>query len=150
MKVRFGPLSLLGSFRNAFEHEDRMFDELFNRFPSNVFTTYSGYHPPIDLVENDKEIAVYASLPGYKKEDVKINIIDGDLVINGKREELEIPEKAEWLRNERTGGSFRRNVSLPELVDSSKVSASLKDGILEIRIAKKEKVKPKEISVSIQ
>lgn len=150
MRVRFGPLSLFGSFRNAFEHEDRIFNELFNRFSGNVFTAYSGYYLPIDMVENDKETAVYASLPGYKKEDIKINIVDGDLVISGKREKLEIPEKAEWLKNERTGGSFRRTVSLPEHIDESMISASLNDGVLEIRMAKKEEIKPKEISVLIQ
>ena len=146
MLMRYNPFSI----RGLFDRERSIFDEFFNRFTSDWSATPMTNYPRMDVVENDKEVAVYAYLPGYKKEGIKLNVVDDKLVLSGKREELEIPENSEWLRNERVSGSFTRVLGLSEEVDKTKIEAKMENGVLEVHLMKKEEVKPKEIPIKIK
>ena len=146
MLVKYNPFSV----RSLFEGERNLFDEFFNRFTSDRSATPMTNYPRIDVVENDEEFVLYAYLPGYKKEDVKLNMADGKLVLSGKRDEPEIPKDAEWLRNEQTSGFFTRVLSLTDSIDTSKIDAKLENGILEVHLKKREEVKPKEIAINIK
>lgn len=106
--------------------------------------------PAVDIVDEKDQIKVKAELPGMKKEDVEITVDHETLMIKGeKKTEKEMKEK-DYIRSERYYGSFIRTFTLPAVVDSTKVNASYKDGILEIVLPKKEGAKPKLTKVDIK
>jgi HSP20 family protein len=107
---------------------------------------FSGWSPTLDLYQNNDNLVAVIELPGMRKEDIEISLHDGTLTIAGERKSSSSNgEKAE--RTERYVGSFRRSVSLPARVDSGKVSATYRDGILTVTLPKAEEAKPKRIDV---
>lgn len=117
-----------------FSHEmDRLFDEFgFKpRFFDRPMTEFD-WSPDLEVLERDGRFVVKADLPGLKKEDVKVNVQEGMLVIEGERKQ-EVEEKKEGLyRTERTYGSFYRSLPLPEGAKLDKITANFKDGVLEV------------------
>jgi len=90
--------------------------------------------PAVEVFERDGTFVVRADLPGLKKEDVKVEVVEGALVISGERKE-EQEEKGEgFYRSERTYGSFFRRLPLPEGVKSEEAAATFKNGVLEVTI----------------
>jgi HSP20 family protein len=106
-------------------------------------------HPLVDISESKDDFVIKAELPGMSKGDVKINIADDILTISGDKKADDKEEGHTFHRIERTYGKFQRNFSLPAHIQSDKIKASFKDGILTIMLPKKEEVKPKEISISV-
>jgi len=105
--------------------------------------------PLVDIIEDDKEYLIKVDLPEVKKEDVKITVQEGVLVITGERK-IEKEEKGKrYHRLERAYGSFARSFTLPDDSDGSKVNAEFKDGVLKVHLAKSEKAKPKQIEVKV-
>ncbi len=103
--------------------------------------------PSLDIVEDAHAYLVTAELPGLKKEDVAIQLEDGVLSISGeKKQEAEVKEQT-FHRMERRYGSFYRAVTLPAGVDVEKVDARFEDGVLKIRVPKREELKPKAIKI---
>ena len=103
--------------------------------------------PSLDIVEDEHAYVVTAELPGLKKEDVQIQLEDGVLSISGeKKQETDVKEKT-FHRMERRYGSFYRAVTLPAGVDVEKVDARFEDGVLKIRVPKREEIKPKAIKI---
>jgi len=130
-------------------------DEINSLFelPTGSFTRqaqlFSGWTPALDLYQNADNIIAVVELPGMRKEDIEISLHDGTLSIAGERKSgADEEEKAE--RTERVTGKFRRSITLPTRVDSGKVSASYKDGLLTVTLAKAEEAKPKKIDVRIE
>ena len=110
---------------------------------------FSGWTPALDLYQNADNIVAVVELPGMRKEDIEISLHDGTLTIAGERKSgASEEENAE--RTERVAGKFRRSITLPTRVDSGKVSASYKDGLLTVTLPKAEEAKPKKIEVSIE
>src|SRR5207248_11315706 len=108
---------------------------------------FSGWSPALDLYQNNDNLVAVVELPGMRKEDIEISLHDGTLTIGGERKSSSSNgEKAE--RTERYVGSFRRSISLPARVDTSKVSATYRDGILTVTLPKAEEGKPKRIEVA--
>ena len=98
----------------------------------------------VDVYQTKSFFIIQAPVAGIKPEDLDISIEDGILVIKGKREKIEEVQEKDYFYQECYWGAFSRKVSLPEDVDSSKIKASLKKGILVIklpRIIKKGKKK---------
>ncbi len=90
---------------------------------------------------------VRADLPGLKKEEIDLSILGSTLTIKGeKKSENEVKEE-NYHRVERSYGLFQRSVQLPSEVDESKVEAAYKDGVLEVKLPKKEAVKGKKIAI---
>ena len=107
------------------------------------------WHPAIDIFETEQEIILKAETPGLTKEQVNVEVDEGTLHLKGERKfEKDVNEEA-FHRIERVYGGFQRSFILPESVDTDKVYAELKDGILEIRLGKREQAKPKHIQVSV-
>src|SRR5262247_2426065 len=101
------------------------------------FMTFSGenwslatWAPACDIYENNNEIAVKIELPEVKREDVRVSIENNILMIHGERKLSEETKKENYHRVERNYGEFTRSFSLPNFVDTSKVNAEFKDGIL--------------------
>jgi len=111
--------------------------------------TVAQWSPAVDVSETEKEFLIKAELPEMKKEDVKVTLDEGILTIQGERK-LEKEEKGKrFHRIERSYGSFTRSFTLPDDVDAAKVAAEFKDGMLNIRLPKTEKPKPKATDVKI-
>ena len=98
--------------------------------------SYGEFTPTCDIFESGNEIVVKADLPGMKREDVDVKLVDNRLVITGERKSEEKVERKDYIRVERSHGSFNWTINLPEDIDSEHVKASFKEGVLEIRIAK--------------
>jgi HSP20 family protein len=132
-------------FQNRF---NRMF-EGFTPFmeASLPLTTWT---PLCDIYETDKEIVLKMEIPGLKKEDVKVNIENGTLLIHGERKFEEKVKKENFHRIELQYGEFLRRFTLPTFIDQSKVIAEFKDGLLMIWLPKLEEAKPKEIEVKVK
>ena len=105
--------------------------------------------PSVDVLETAEDFQVKAELPDVKKEDVKVSVDGGMLRIEGERKQEKEEKGKKWHRIERSYGSFMRTFSLPENIDDAKVQAEFKDGILNVRLPKSEKAKPKSVEVKI-
>ena len=103
-------------------------------------------YPAVNIWETDHDVFVEAEVPGVKESDLEILVVGDDLTIKGKR--AEAPEDTSFHRRERGVGAFSRVVRLPIEVDADKVEASLREGVLEIRLAKAAAVRPRKIQVN--
>jgi len=105
--------------------------------------------PSVDISETDTEYLVKGEIPGVKKEDVKVTIQDGMLTIQGERKQEKEEKDKKFHRVECCYGSFVRSFRMPDDADENSVKAEFKDGMLNVTLAKSEKAKPKQISVSV-
>jgi HSP20 family protein len=140
--TRWEPVREMMTLREAM---DRLFDDAFTRPLSLRDGGWSA--PAIDMYQTDNDVVVKAALPGFKAEDVQINVTGDILTIRGDvKHEEEQKEKA-WHIREHRWGSFERSISLPTAVVSEKAQADFDNGILTITLPKAEEVKPKTITV---
>ena len=106
--------------------------------------------PRVDIAETDKAFVIKAEIPEVKKEDVQVTVDNGVLAIRGERKQEKEEKGKKFHRVERYYGSFTRSFTLPDNVDETKISASFKDGVLNLQIQKTEEVKPKSIEVKVE
>ena len=106
--------------------------------------------PACDIYENNNEIVVKVELPEVKREDVRVSIENNILTIHGERKLSEETKKENYHRVERNYGEFTRSFTLPGFVDTNKVNAEFKDGILRVTLAKREEAKPKYVEVNVK
>src|ERR1700690_1818843 len=98
--------------------------------------TPSEWAPKVDIVETDKEYTIKAELPEVNKEDVKVNIENGELTISGERKQEKEEKDKKFHRIERYYGSFMRSFTLPDNVDEANIKAVFKDGMLNLSLPK--------------
>lgn len=103
------------------------------------------YSPRVDILETADELTLYADMPGVRPEDLDIRFENGELTIHAKVAAR--PEKGEFLLREYGVGDFYRTFSISEEIDSDKITAELKQGVLVLHLPKREAVKPKRITV---
>jgi HSP20 family protein len=127
---------------------DRLFDDFFGLTGG---PSQRSFVPQLELAERDGEYVMKAELPGLDERDVKLEVDDSNiLTIRGeKKSELE-ETKSGYCYSERSYGQFVRSIQLPSTVDSSKIDASFKNGVLELRIPKSEKMKPRNIPIGCE
>ena len=130
------------------ESMNRQISRLLDDGRSGISDETAGHWAPsVDIRETDDALLVQAELPGIDKKDVKVEVHDGVLTISGERRyEKDVKEK-NVHRVERAYGSFTRSFSLPTNIDGEHVEAEMKDGVLEVRLHKRESAKPKSIEV---
>lgn len=141
--IRWKPESNLWSLR---EDMNDLFDSFFGRALERREGIWS---PAVNVTENKDAVVVTAEVPGLKKEDISISMHDNVLTLKGEKKQEKIQEDENYHCVERSFGSFNRSFTLPTMVDSAKVKASYKDGILTVELPKKEEAKPKEISINV-
>ena len=133
---------------------DRLQDEittLFNwNYPEKRGLFDRSLSPAVDLVENENEIILVCDLPGIKKDDLDLSISRNVITIKGEKKNELKKDGRKTFRNETWSGAFLRTISLPETVDPEKVDASMKDGVLTVKVARREEVKPRQISVNVK
>lgn len=132
---------------------NRLFSQPFGRWPfeGDVVGDAVGaaWTPAIDVQETDDEFLVKADLPDVKKEDVKVDIAEGMLNVCGERHQEKEEKGKRFHRIEREYGKFERHLSVPTGVDTHKVAAEFKDGVLKVHLPKSPNAKPKSIDVKV-
>lgn len=143
--IRWRPIDDFQTMRNEMERK-------FNKFYRSMAEDSEGIcdcYPLVDIEETKDNFIIYAELPGLSREDVKLSIADDTLTISGEIKEPEQKQDRKFHRLERSYGKFQRSFYLPMQINSDKVKAGFKDGILTVTLPKKEEVKPKEVSISV-
>ena len=132
------------------EEINRIFNEALGaarpQGPETASTT--AWSPRLDMAETGENFIVYVDLPGVKQEDIELTIEDNSLLIKGVKPGIESKDGETIHRAERSAGNFYRAIPLPASVDSENIKASLKDGVLEVYLAKVEQAKPRRIEIS--
>jgi HSP20 family protein len=141
------------------EEAERWFEAAFRR-PFSVFgqrwlprlraMEMEDVSPSMDIFEEDGNVVVKAELPGMKKEDIGVTVTDHTMRISGEKKREEKVEKKNYYWEERSYGSFSRSFQLPSEVQTDKVEAKFKDGILEVKIPKTEDAKSREKKVKVE
>jgi HSP20 family protein len=134
-------------------HRRRDFDDLVNRFfdrgfwpPGDLFRE-DRWLPSVDITEGKKEITVKAEIPGVEPEDMDISISGKLLTIKGEKKQEKEQKEENYHRMERSYGYFNRTIELPAEVDSEKVDASYKKGVLKIELKKTREAESKKIEI---
>lgn len=140
-------------FNSWFRDVDRMFDDFFSSFGGtsgdNTSPTREGayFTPACDIEEKDDHYLLNVDLPGLKKEDVKIEMNNQQLIITGQRKDERKVEERSGLYSERFHGTFRRVLSFPQGLDADKIEAQFENGVLSLYLPKTEGAKPKQIPI---
>jgi HSP20 family protein len=126
-------------FYDPLSEMNRLFDQMFGGVSRRAESTQQGtsvaeWTPAIDVIQRDEDLVIRAELPGARPEDVDVTVQNGVLTISGKREEEKEEERGGYLVRERSYGSFRRSLQLPEDVDEDKINARFENGVLEVTI----------------
>lgn len=111
--------------------------------------TMAEWSPVVDIIEDDREYLIKAEMPEVSKEDVKITLDNGVVTIRGERKLEQEENNRKYHRIERGYGCFVRSFSLPSDADPGQISADFKDGLLQLRLAKSEDKKPRQIEVKV-
>ncbi len=129
------------------EEMQRGLSRILDDVPFGGFRETEQWAPVVDIRETDDALLVQAELPGIDKKNVKVEVKDGVLTLSGERKYEKDVKEENVHRIERSYGSFVRSFSLPTNVDTDHVDATMKNGILEVRLPKKESARPKAITV---
>lgn len=141
------------TWQKPFEEMERMYESIFPQGwlnpaqwempswarPPRAF--FSHRMPAIDMVDREDEVVVNVEVPGVRKEDLSISVTDSTLTVRGKTERREEEKREDYFYHELSCGEFTRSLHLPVGIDSQKVKANLKDGMLEIHLPKLESAK---------
>jgi HSP20 family protein len=116
---------------------DSLFDNFFRGFDLEPFESRMGaFSPKVDVTENDKEIKISAELPGLEEKDIDVSLQKDMLTIKGEKKEEKEDKSKDYYRIERSYGSFSRTIPLPVEVETDKVEAKFKKGVLSITLPK--------------
>ncbi|MDE2490551.1 MAG: Hsp20/alpha crystallin family protein [Elusimicrobia bacterium] len=128
-----------------------LFDDLLGGIrPFQFPTAPRAWTPKVDIQETDKEYVMKVSLPGVKKEDVKVSVEEGVLNISGERHEEKEEKGKSWVRRESAYGSFSRSFVLPSGMHPEELKAAHKDGVLIVTLRKPEQPKSREVNVKVE
>jgi HSP20 family protein len=141
--VRWNPIGTLAGMEI-----DRL-NQMFADFQTEAFN--QAWVPAVDIFETDShEVVIKAELPDVKKEDIGVTVENNVLTLTGERKQEQSTKREQFQRVERRFGSFSRSFTLPTSVDAGQIAASYKDGVLTIRLPRREEAKPKQISVNVE
>ena len=130
-----GPFSMMRRFSDEM---DRMFDRVFEGYGFPALERFSPwpasetFSPHVDIFERDGKLVISADLPGLTKDDVKVDITEDAILIEGERKYEHEQREEGVYRSERGYGQFRRQIPLPEGVKSETAKANFKNGVLEV------------------
>jgi len=143
--VRYEPWGLLNQLHGEI---DRLFDTRLGKYgeDSNQLAT-SDWVPAVDIKEEADRYVIHVDVPGVDPKNIEVHMEHGVLSIKGERESESKQEQENYKRVERVRGSFFRRFTMPDTVNSDSVSATSKNGVLEISVPKQEKPQPKRIKV---
>jgi len=140
--VRYAPVNPLDRYNSGF-----------NRFFTgtrlqNEAGRERNWMPAVDIREEDDRFVLYADIPGVAREDVDITLEDGVLTVKGDRRAETAENHNGFQRRERMRGTFMRRFTLPDTVNDENISASVKDGVLQIEIPKQAKPEVRKVTIA--
>ena len=142
--TRWDPFPNISSLQ---EQMNRLFESsLPNRGDNSALTTWA---PAVDIYETENELVLKADLPDINEKDLDVRVENNMLTIRGERKFEQQVKEDNYLRIERTYGSFSRSFGLPNTVNTETVSADYDKGVLKVKLAKKAEAKPKQIKVNV-
>jgi len=127
---------------------NRLFNDSFER--SSNEGSLTAWAPAVDIFETEHSLVVKADLPDIKPEELDIRVENNILTICGERKFEKKVNESNYLRVERSYGSFARSFSLASTVNTEAIQADYKDGVLTLSIPKREEAKPKQIKVRVE
>ena len=141
-------------FREFAQLQDRInraFTDAYGRSGSDEGLMTSGaWVPPVDIYQNgDHEVVLKAELPDMTREDIDITVDNGTLTIKGEKKFANEVKEESFHRIERRYGTFSRSFSLPQTVDTAKVGADYRNGVLTVRLPLREEARPRQIKVDV-
>ncbi|HET9509491.1 MAG TPA: Hsp20/alpha crystallin family protein [Gaiellaceae bacterium] len=119
-------------------------------FEGNGRTTAQAWVPPVDVWETQDEVVYSFDLPGVPESAIEVELQDDTLTISAQREQSQERSEDGFYRVERRYGTFSRTLAVPQGVAADSVKAELKDGVLEVRVAKPETTKPQRIRIGVE
>jgi HSP20 family protein len=126
----------------------RFFSEAFDRgSEEGNLTTWA---PAVDIYETEHELVVKADLPDIKPQELDIRVENNILTIRGERKFEKKVDEGNYLRVERSYGTFSRSFALANTVNTEAIKADYQNGVLALRIPKREEAKPKQIKVNVE
>lgn len=135
-----------GRMRRMDEIMDRMWAPFGDTTAGNAVESWT---MSVDIVEQDDNILVTATIPGVNQDDLDVTVLDGVLIIKGHTCEAHEEDTGKYIMRERRTGTFYRSVRLPVAVDEDQAESKLEGGILTISFPKVEDEKPRKIPVSV-
>src|SRR5262245_33610978 len=130
----------------------RAFTDAYGRNDEGLLASGS-WTPPVDIYQNgDQEVVIKAELPDMTREAIDITVDNGTLTIKGEKKfgpEMNDVKEEHFHRIERRYGTFSRTFTLPRTVDTAKVAAEYKNGVLTVRLPLREEAKPRQIKVDV-
>ena len=127
---------------------NRLFEDNFTRDRSG-HADLATWAPPVDIYETENELVIKADLPDVQEKDIDVRVENNTLTIRGERKFEQNVNEDNYLRIERSYGSFMRSFSLPNTVSSENIRAEYRNGVLTLHMAKLEESKPKQIKISV-
>lgn len=142
--MRWEPFRNLSSLQ---EQVNRLFE---SNFPSRGSeSTLTAWAPAVDVYETENELVIKADLPDVSEMDLDVRVENNMLTIHGERKFEQRVKEENYLRMERSYGSFSRSFSLPNSVNTEAIKAEYKDGVLNITLPKRAESKPKQVKVAV-
>lgn len=146
-------LTMWNPLRELDEVQNRLGSFFGGRFPrtgeGNGGLKLADWSPQVDITEDEKEYLIKADLPEMKKDEIKVNVVEGVLSVSGERKTEKEEKNKKFHRIERSYGTFQRSFTLPDDANGGKVSAEFKEGVLRVHLPKSPIAKTKAIEVKV-
>ncbi|HEX9245875.1 MAG TPA: Hsp20/alpha crystallin family protein [bacterium] len=143
--IRWEPFEEVGTLRRSM---DRMLDEFLTRGPGRDRAALE-WEPAVEMFETDQDVVVRAEMPNIDPKKVDVTVADGALTLRGETRHEEEQKGRNYYRRELRAGAFTRTLPLPTEVKSAEAKATYKDGVLEVKIPKSERVRPTSVKVQV-
>ena len=134
-------------FSKAQEQMNRLFEDAYLRRASD--SSLTTWAPEVDIHETEDAFVFEADLPGMNEKDLDIRLENNMLTIRGERKFEKKVNEENYLRVERAYGSFSRSFSLPHTINAEAIKADYRNGVLTVRVPKREEAKPRQVKVNV-
>ncbi len=142
--IRWEPFDEMMSMR---ESMDRLFEDFFSRRPRATVPLV--WQPAVEIFETESDVVVKAELPGIDPKHVSVTVTAEGLTIKGEAKAEQEEKGRNYYRRELRYGAFQRTIPLPTEVKSDETKATFRHGILEVKVPKAERVRPKTVKVEV-
>jgi HSP20 family protein len=144
--VRFDPFRDLTVLQ---ERMNRLFNESYSPRREDDLMSRGTWTPAVDIYEVDGALVLKAELPGMRREDIAVSVENNTLTLKGERTVDHDIKQESFHRVERAYGQFVRSFALPTTVDTTKIGAEYKHGVLKVTLPVREEAKPRTINVDV-
>ena len=142
--TRWDPFHNLSTLQ---EQVNRLFDSKFSNHGDSA--TLTAWVPAVDVYETENELVIKVDLPEIAEKDIDVRVESNMLTVRGERKFEQKVEEENYLRMERSYGTFSRSFSLPNSVDTQAIKAEYTDGVLSVTLPKRAESKPKQVKINV-